>query len=413
MTPATDRIATLDAVRGVAVMGILLLNIVSFALPAYAYVDPTFAGGAAGANWWTWAIVFVLADGKMRALFTMLFGASTVLVAERALAGGENAARVHYARMASLFAIGLVHAYLIWAGDILTLYAVCGALVFALWRWPPRLLAGVAGALLLWQLATGVIGYVDTRRFEAAATAPDAGAALRIRWADYRAALLPPVQPAAEDIATYRGSWREIAIARAHEAFQLETQVMPLMLPETVALMLLGMALFRTGFFSGGWERRAYWRVAIGGYALTIPGYIALTVWLTRAHFDPIVMILSEPLHLVLLRPWMAMAHAAIVILCVTSGRARWLTARIAAVGRMAFSNYLGTSILCTLIFYGYGLGWYGRLERWQLYAVVMLVWAAMLLWSRPWLERFAYGPAEWLWRSIARGRVQTMRRDD
>src|SRR5436309_698082 len=93
---APARIATLDAVRGVAVMGILLLNIVSFALPAYAYVDPHFAGGAEGANWWSWAIVFVLADGKMRGLFTMLFGASTVLVAERALASGESPARVHY-----------------------------------------------------------------------------------------------------------------------------------------------------------------------------------------------------------------------------------------------------------------------------------------------------------------------------
>lgn len=411
MTPAPSRIATLDAVRGVAVMGILLLNIVSFALPTYAYVDPNFAGGAQGANWWAWAIAFVLADGKMRGLFTMLFGASTMLVAERALAGGENAARVHYARMASLLAIGLIHAYLIWAGDILTLYAVCGALVFLLRRWPARLLTGMAAALLLWQLAVGVIGYVDARRFEAAASAPDANAALREQWASYRATLMPPLPSAAEDIATYRGGWREIAGARAREAFLLESQAMPLMLPETVGLMLLGMALFRTGFFSGGWSGRAYRAVAIAGYAITIPPYAALALWLTRTRFDPMVMMLTDPLHLVLLRPWMAMAHAAVVILIVTSGRMRWLTMRIAATGRMAFSNYLGTSIVCTLIFYGYGLGWYGRLERWQLYPVVGLVWLAMLLWSKPWLDRFAYGPCEWLWRSIARGQWQKMRR--
>ena len=178
-----SRIATLDAVRGVAVMGILLLNIVSFALPAYAYVDPNFAGGASGANWWAWASIYVLADGKMRGLFTMLFGASTLLVAERALAGGASPARVHHARMTSLFAIGLVHAYLIWAGDILTLYAVCGALLFAVWRWPARLLAGAAAALLMWQLAVGVLGYIDTQRFEAIAAAPNASEAVRARWA--------------------------------------------------------------------------------------------------------------------------------------------------------------------------------------------------------------------------------------
>ena len=406
-----SRIATLDAVRGVAVMGILLLNIVSFALPAYAYVDPNFAGGASGANWWAWAIVYMLADGKMRGLFTMLFGASTLLVAERALAGGASPARVHHARMASLFAIGLVHAYLIWAGDILTLYAVCGALLFAVWRWPARLLAGAAAALLMWQLAVGVLGYIDTRRFEAIAAAPNASEAVRARWASYRAALVPPHPPAAREIAIYRGGWREIAPARAREAAFLETRVMPGMLPEALGLMLLGMALFRAGFFSGAWPRRAYWGVAIGGYALTIPPYAALALWLTRARFDPIVLILSEPLHLVLLRPWMTLAHASLVVLLVTSGSAQWLTARIASVGRMAFSNYLGTSIVCTLLFYGYGLGWFGLLERWQLYPVVLAVWALMLLWSKSWLDRFAYGPCEWLWRSIARGRWQPMQR--
>ncbi|MCW6535907.1 DUF418 domain-containing protein [Sphingomonas lycopersici] len=408
---APARIATLDAVRGVAVMGILLLNIVSFALPAYAYVDPHFAGGAEGANWWSWAIVFVLADGKMRGLFTMLFGASTVLVAERALASGESPARVHYARAASLFAIGLVHAYLIWAGDILTLYAVCGALAFVAWRWPVRMLASLGALLLLWQLALGLLVYNDTRRFEAAAATPHASAAVRAQWKDYQAALLPPHPPVAEQIAIYRGDWNTVTRARAEAALEIETQVMPWMLPETFGLMLLGMALFRAGFFSGGWARRHYWAVAVAGAGVTIPLYVALAGWMSATHFDPILLLLTEPLHLTLLRPALAVAEAALVILFVTSGRARWLAARLTAAGRMAFSNYLGTSIVCTLIFYGYGLGWFGQLERWQLYPVVFAIWIAMLGWSQPWLERFAYGPAEWLWRSLARGRWQSFRR--
>lgn len=407
----TPRIATLDAVRGAAVMGILLLNIVSFALPAYAYVDPNFAGGAESANWWSWAIVFVLADGKMRGLFTMLFGASTALVAERALASGESPARVHYARTASLFAIGLVHAYLIWAGDILTLYAVCGALAFVAWRWPVRVLASLGVLLLLWQLALGLLIYSDTRRFEAAAATPHASAAVRAQWKDYQAALLPAHPPAAEQVAIYRGDWPTVARARAEAAVEIETQVMPWMLPETLGLMLLGMALFRAGFFSGGWARRHYWAVALIGAGVTIPLYAALAMWQSATRFDPIVLLLTDPLHLTLLRPALTLAEAALVILFVTSGRARWLAARLTATGRMAFSNYLGTSIVCTLIFYGYGLGWFGRLERWQLYPVVFAIWIAMLGWSQPWLARFAYGPAEWLWRSLARGRWQRFRR--
>lgn len=407
----TPRIATLDAVRGAAVMGILLLNIVSFALPAYAYVDPNFAGGAEGANWWSWAIVFVLADGKMRGLFTMLFGASTALVAERALASGESPARVHYARTASLFAIGLVHAYLIWAGDILTLYAVCGALAFVAWRWPVRVLASLGALLLLWQLALGLLIYSDTRRFEAAAATPHASAAVRAQWKDYQAALLPAHPPAAEQVAIYRGDWPTVARARAQAAVEIETQVMPWMLPETLGLMLLGMALFRAGFFSGGWARRHYWAVALIGAGVTLPLYAVLAAWQSTTRFDPIVLLLTDPLHLTLLRPALTLAEAALVILFVTSGRARWLAARLTATGRMAFSNYLGTSIVCTLIFYGYGLGWFGRLERWQLYPVVFVIWIAMLGWSQPWLARFAYGPAEWLWRSLARGRWQRFRR--
>ncbi len=408
---ATPRIATLDAVRGAAVMGILLLNIVSFALPAYAYVDPNFAGGAEGANWWSWAIVFVLADGKMRGLFTMLFGASTALVAERALASGESPARVHYARTASLFAIGLIHAYLIWAGDILTLYAVCGALAFVAWRWPVRVLASLGALLLLWQLALGLLIYSDTRRFEAAAATPHASAAVRAQWKDYQAALLPAHPPASEQVVIYRGDWPTVARARAEAAVEIETQVMPWMLPETLGLMLLGMALFRAGFFSGGWARPHYWAVALIGAGVTLPLYAALAAWQSATRFDPIVLLLTDPLHLTLLRPALTLAEAALVILFVTSGRARWLAARLTATGRMAFSNYLGTSIVCTLIFYGYGLGWFGRLERWQLYPVVFVIWIAMLGWSQPWLARFAYGPAEWLWRSLARGRWQRFRR--
>jgi len=256
-----------------------------------------------------------------------------------------------------------------------------------------------------------VLVYTETRGFEAAAAAPDASAETRTQWTRYEAALLPPHPPAETQVAIYRGDWRTVARARAADATHVETRVMPWMLPETLGLMLLGMALFRAGFFSGNWPRRHYWTIALAGAGVTIPLYAALAAWRSATQFDPILLLLTDPLHLTLLRPALTVAAAALVILFVTSGRARWLATRLTATGRMAFSNYLGTSIVCTLIFYGYGLGWFGRLDRWQLYPLVFAIWLAMLGWSQPWLARFAYGPAEWLWRSMARGRWQRLRR--
>jgi uncharacterized protein len=179
---------------------------------------------------------------------------------------------------------------------------------------------------------------------------------------------------------------------------------------DTIGLMLIGMALFRYGFFSGAWSRRSYW-LAAAPIPLLWLAYVPLVTWLDRTRFATLTITLTEPLQLVLLRPLLSLGYAALVILFVQSGRVAWLADRLAATGRMAFSNYLGTSILVTLFFNGYGLGWYGYLQRWQCLIVVLVVWLAMLAWSKPWLKRFTYGPFEWLWRSVARGRLQPFRR--
>src|SRR5689334_20225166 len=151
-TYTAERIATLDAIRGVAVLGILLMNIVDIAMPGYAYYDPYYYGGAEGVNFATWAINYVLFDGKMRGLFTMMFGASTVLIAERALKSGESPARVHYARMFWLLVFGMIHVWFIWYGDILVLYAVAGMIAFVAWRWSVRTLFVTGVALLVMKL---------------------------------------------------------------------------------------------------------------------------------------------------------------------------------------------------------------------------------------------------------------------
>src|SRR5581483_8323162 len=150
---ASDRYISIDAVRGFAVLGILLMNIVGMGLPAFAYIDPTYAGGATGADFWTWAVNNVLTDGKMRALFTMLFGASTVLIAERAEGDRMGPTQTHYRRMLWLFVFGMLHAYFLWWGDILVTYAIAGLFIFPFRKLSPRLLVGVGVVVLAAQLA--------------------------------------------------------------------------------------------------------------------------------------------------------------------------------------------------------------------------------------------------------------------
>ncbi len=407
---APQRLRTLDAVRGVAVMGILLLNIIDFAMPGYAEIDPSFYGGSTGANWWEWAIAYAVGDGKFRGLFTMMFGASTLLIADRALLGGQQPAKVHYARMATLVVFGMVHAYLIWAGDILVLYALTGMIAFIGWRVRPRMLVTIGMLLLAFKLADGLVAYQHLESARVASSQPSGDPTLVADWRAFRQQSDPQRDAIARELAGYRGSYRDALKVRVQTAIFFQTVVNRIAFIDTLALMLIGMALFRWGFFSGAWSRRAYWLIA-AAVPVTWAAYVPLVDWLDATHWAPLTMIATEAIQLSLLRPWLSLGYAALVILFVQSGRLPGLADRFAATGRMAFSNYLGTSIVCTLIFNGYGLGWYGYLLRWQCLIVVAGMWLLMLAWSKPWLDRFAYGPFEWLWRSAARSQWQPFRR--
>src|SRR3546814_2305641 len=174
--PPVARITAIDTVRGFAVLGILIMNVVGMAMPSAAYGDPRAYGGSGGADLIAWLAAFVIADGKMRGLFTMLFGASMAIVADRAAARGGSPAAVHYQRMAWLLVIGLAHAYLIWHGDILAEYAVTGAILFFAIRWRPAALFYMA--LVFWgvDIAMHIDAWWALDTLRAAAGQPDAAA---------------------------------------------------------------------------------------------------------------------------------------------------------------------------------------------------------------------------------------------
>jgi uncharacterized protein len=406
------RIHTIDAVRGVAVMGILLMNIVAFAMPGYAYVDPTYYGWHGDADRIVWTANYVLSDGKFRALFTMLFGASMVLIAERAAGNGEGISPVatHYRRMFWLFWFGMIHAWLLWYGDILVQYAIGGIIGFLMWRWPPRALWVVFITMMALQTASSIGHYRALVPTRAAAMAPDATPQAIYRWQLRKAEEAPTVADAAKEVAGYRGGLKSVFDTRAPSTMLFQTVIVPNSMPEIFAFMAFGILFLRNGFLTGGWLARRYVLVIAIGYLVAAPLTWQIARLLLASKFDPAIMALADIFSL-LLRPFIAAAHAAVVILAMRSDHLRWLSSRLVAAGRTAFSNYIATTLIATTLFYGYGFNLFGTFSRAQLFPIVVAIWLAILLWSKPWLDRFRYGPLEWLWRSLARWAWQPTRR--
>lgn len=400
------RLPSLDIVRGVAVMGILLLNIVSFAMPTAAYFNPRGYGGSEGADLAAYLINFTLFDGRMRGLFSFLFGASLLLVTNRAEAKGESPASVHYRRMIWLLAFGLAHLWLVWDGDILAHYAIVGMFAYFLRDMPPHRLIGLGVVLVLFEIVVvAQIPYAIWMLEHVPANSAGAADAFQQLAAYNHDFGMPLPAEIAQDLALHRGPYGPLFASRLDQ-----NPLFLLMIygAETLAYMLFGMAALRTGLLSGHWDRNQYRKGLLIGFGIGLPAYTLLAITLINSDFSLFSVGLAVMTLPVLVRPFMILGWACLILLLAKPGGA--LTTRIAAAGRMAFTNYLMTSLICTTLFYGYGLGWFGTLSRAQLYLVVLAMWALMLLWSKPWLARFRYGPFEWLWRSLARWRFQPMR---
>lgn len=406
-----ERLITLDFIRGIAVLGILFANITAFAQPYTAYFwPPALIGGVEPGDKWIWVFQYVVVDGKFRGLFTLLFGAGAMLFVERAWARGSGRG-LQLRRLGWLLLFGLVHFFLIWRGDILTLYAVWGMVSLSMLKWKAKtqLVVGLSlylvGALLLSALMGGQY---------AAASSPAIQA--QMSPADVEAVTEAPqkmLEDSGKELALYsEGSWPEIAAdtisRRAPELLQEVLIVGPV---ETLGLMLIGMALYRMGFFSGAFNavrmRRWGWIGLIGGGLLSIPP----ALWAANAGFEFFQTLfvfngISAFLHLP-----MVIGLAALLTLWAPSATQGWLGARFAAAGRMAFSNYLGASIVMVALFQGWGLGLFGEYHRVELLAFVFGMWLLMLAWSKWWLDRFNYGPLEWLWRSLTYWRFVPLKR--
>jgi uncharacterized protein len=405
---APHRVASLDLIRGVAVLGILAINLAAFAGPSISTLSPNLPAPGSFADELAFAFGFVLFEGKMRALFTLLFGASMMLFLERMEAAGRNSDLLQLRRLFWLMLFGGLHFFLFWWGDILFIYAVAGIIALMMRELSSKTVLTVALVIFLGWHLTGMAFSLSDVLAEERIRLGSAAIAEQRQHAEF---LRQIADRAAQELAEYRSGFTAQIVAKLTERPFWLLQSTFLAIGETLPLTLVGMLLYTSGFFTGGWPAHRMKMLgavaATAGLALTL----ALLSWLWQRHFPPQAMTAALLYWLAIPHLLMAFGYAALLVV-VTPRLARLRLGRLlTCAGRMAFSNYLGTTAVMTAIFYGWGLGLVGTLGHAAQLPFLLLGWALMLGWSAPWLARFRQGPLEWLWRSLTERRILPIRR--
>lgn len=370
-----ERNVTLDFVRGVAILGILLLNISAFGLPKAAYLNPTWSGSASLSDAWTWALLDLLAQVKFLTLFALLFGAGLQLLLPR----GK---RWIQSRLTLLALLGFIHGLFFWDGDILLAYALVGLVSWRMVREAHHVKSLFNTGVVLYLTGIAVLVLLGLI----------SGTAANRSWAPDAANL------------QYEQYWKLHGGMEAvsNRADMLSDNLLALGAQygwQLAGMMLMGAALMRSGWLKGQFSLRHYRRtgalLVAAGMAVNLPAIFAQ--WYLAWDYRWCAFLLQAPRELS--APLQAIGYAALAWgywpqLC----RFR-LVGAIACVGRMALTNYLLQTLICTTLFYHLGL--FMRFDRLQLLAFVPPIWAVNLLVSSLWLRRFRQGPVEWLWRQL------------
>lgn len=395
-TAPAERIVIMDALRGFAVLGILIMNIQSFSMIDAAYLNPAAHGDLTGVNKWVWIFSHLFADQKFMSLFSMLFGAGVILMTAKRDAAGLSAASLHYRRTFWLLVLGLAHAHLIWHGDILVTYALCALGVFLFRKRSPRFLL-ILG-LIVFSVSSALYIYF--------------GLAIPY-WPDemvreFGKYWSPDSEAVSRTTTALLGGFAEQMEYRVPAALSMETLVFLVFLGwRAGGMMLIGMALFKWGVITGRRSPRFYSRLAAAGFLIGLP---VIVTGMVRNYSEgwtfEYSMYLGSQFNY-----WgslfVALGFVGLCMRVFSIPKMRPVTSALAATGRMAFTNYLLQSIICTTIFYGHGLGLFGRVDRLGQILIVISVCVFEIILSNLWLRRFRFGPAEWLWRSLTYFRFQ------
>ena len=404
-----DRLVSLDFIRGIAVLGILFANIVAFGHVLMAYSWPgALPQPMSQADEAVWLTQYVLIDGKMRGLFSLLFGSGMALFVDRAWERGAGRG-LQARRLFILMIVGLVHFYFIWWGDILFLYSVSGfvGLMFLKWKAGTLIRVGLFWYLLgsLVSAASSGIGAQVERSPPMCEAAPELCLAFYSQF-----------ESAEEDAVLERAAYTQGSYLAELDFTFTERATLPLLflfsgILEIIPLMLIGMGLYRAGLFSGALDPRKQRLWGWAGLASGSTIMLALGTWAMREDYPYFLTQFVFQGGAQAPRLLMILGLAALLALWAPKAARGWLGSRLAAAGRMAFSNYLGTSIVMMFVFRSWAGGQFDQLGRLELAGVVLAAWVLMLAWSKPWLARFRYGPLEWLWRCLTYGRLFPLKR--
>jgi len=363
------RIVELDALRGLAVIGIAWMNVHVYAMPAQAYYNPLAWGYRGPADLAVWWFDFLFVADEFRVLFAMLFGAGVAMLWDRAGSGRWSS---HLARMAVLFAIGVAHATLVASNDILRAYALAGLFLPLAMGWPIRWLVMACLAMLALHLAAGSWWL---------ASQPDQFFAYNYG-----------TDPRAIQIALERGSESfDTRIARRIATLPASLAVIATSVPLNLSAMLAGLCLWRSGSSNGSRDANRSIRLVMPWAFAALAAMIALGWW-TAARG-----VFAAPFTLVL-----GIAYGAAGMAVFGRWRESLYVRLLAATGRMSLTNYMMTSVILAVLCASWGFGLFAQVSRVQALALSFIPGAAMLLWSLPWLRRFGQGPAERIWRGVA-----------
>lgn len=424
-----ERIILLDSLRGIAVLGILLMNIPGFGIAHSAIFDYSLMQGG-DLNYFVWYVfgpgVF---EGSQRAIFSMLFGAGTIIFITRLekRLSGSMPAELFLRRQLWLLVFGLFNAFiLLWFWDILYHYAICGIILFAFRRLKPKYLLIAAGVCLLLTLAREnrdlykqksiitkgeKVAAIDTTKIKLTGEQKEKLEAMNgFKERSQPDAKKKKMEKELKDI---RGSYAQLYEARSSMSAKGETKgLFYFLIWDILLFMFLGMAFFKLGILQGEASTKLYvWMTIIGlGVGLPLSWLFMRTEVINNFNWFEITKTRDFAFY-ELQRLIHSIGIFGFLMLMYKSGWFTWLFRLMRPVGQMAFTNYLMQSLLCGLFFYGVGFGFFGKLQRYELYYVVGAVWLLEILWSHIWLKYFRFGPLEWLWRSLTYWKKQPIRK--
>jgi uncharacterized protein len=385
------------------------MNMSSFSMPNIAYFNPTVYGGD---QWWNrliFSLNHIFADQKMMAIFSMLFGASVMLVTGNMEKRAENPIKFHYARNFWLLVIGLIHATLVWDGDILTIYALSAFVLYWFRKLNPK-----------WQFVLGLLIFFIPSLFNIGIQTilPELQSADLQSFQEY---WQPPDTAIQKELDIFRGdyaaqfAYRQVGnvVSPPYTDGQglLELSLLIEFFHRALGMMLVGMAFYNWGILTAKKSNQFYHRMIWIGFGVGFPivlfGLYQYTTHDWQASYA--LFIGRIPNHIA--TPLIASGYIGLVMLWSRSEFLAWLQSRLVAVGRTALTNYIAQSVIATTIFYGFGFGYFGYLSRLEQLLVIIAIWIVQLCLAPLWLRRFKYGPLEWLWRSLSTFKPQPILR--